>query len=264
MTPKFTVFSLPTTTEIYNLIITSKCSSPSEPPSDLKHSIISPLIKKPKLDCNTLSNYRPISHLTTLTKLLEKVIYKQLILYLTANDILVPQQSAFRKLHSTETTIHSLLDDLLKSLDNDFPIQLLLLDLSSAFDTINLDLLIYRLKLIGLEDTVLLWFSNYITNRTYRTKINKSISPKHKVLFGVHQGSSLSPILLCIYLLPLSKLIKSFPTVKYNIYADDIEIHADCHQSSNIHLQACLTTINNWLTNNYLLLNPNKTVLINL
>ena len=281
------MFSLPTTTDIHNIIITSKCSSPSEPlplqtlkklastiapiykrfidesiitgtiPSDLKHSIISPLIKKPKLDCNTLSNYIPISQLTTLTKLLEKVIYKQLILYLTANNILDPQQCAFRKLHSTETTILSLLDDLLKSLDNDFPTQLMLLDLSSAFDTINLDLLIYRLKLIGLEDTVLLWFSNYITNRTYSTKINKSISPKHKVIFGVPQGPYLSPILFCIYLLPLSKLIKSFPTVKYNIYADDIEIHADCHQSSKIHLQACLTTINNWLTNNYLLLNPN-------
>ena len=89
-------------------------------PSDLKHSIISPLIKKPKLDCNTLSNYRPISQLTILTKLLEKVIYKQLILYLTANDILDPQQSAFRKLHSTETTILSLLDDLLNSLTMTF------------------------------------------------------------------------------------------------------------------------------------------------
>ena len=52
------------------------------------------------------------------------------------------------------------------------------------------------------------------------------------------QGSSLSPILFCIYILPLSKLIKSFPIVKYNMYADDIQIHADCHQSSNIHLQA--------------------------
>ena len=177
LTPTFTVFSLPTTTEIYNIIITSNCSSPSEPlplqtlkklastiapiykrfideslitgtiPSDLKHSIISPLTKKAKLDCNTLSNYRPISQLTTLTKLLEKVIYKQLILY-PANNILDHQQIAFRKLHSTETIILSLLDDLLKSIYSDFPIQLLLLDLSSAFDTINLYLLIYRLKLI--------------------------------------------------------------------------------------------------------------------
>ena len=164
------MFSLPTTTEIYNLIITSKCSSPSELlplqtlkklastiapiykrfidesfitgtiPSDLKHSIISPLIKKPKLDCNTLSNYIPTSQLTTLTKLLDKVIYKQLIIYLTDNNILDPQQSSFRKLHSTKTTILSLLNDLLKSLDNNLPTQLLLLDLSSAFDTINLDL----------------------------------------------------------------------------------------------------------------------------
>ena len=160
-------------------------------------------------------------------------IYKQLILYLTANNILDPQQSAFRKLHSTETTILSLLDDLLKYFDNDHPTQLLLLDLSSAFDTINLDLLIYRLKLIILEDTVLLWFSNYITNRTYSTNINKLISHKRKVIFGVPKGSFISPILFCIYLLPLSKLIKSFPTVKYNIYADDIQIHADCHQYSH-------------------------------
>ena len=170
------MFSLPTTTEIYNLIITSKCSSPSEPlplqtlkklastiaqiykrfideslitgiiPSDLKHSIISLLIKK-------TPNSTAIHSLTTdpyrnlkLTKLLEKVIYKQLILYLTANNILDPQQSAFRKLHSTEMTILSLLDDLLKSLDIDYPTQLLLLYLYSAFDSINLDLLIYRLK----------------------------------------------------------------------------------------------------------------------
>ena len=225
------MFSLPTTTEIYNLIITSKCSSPSEPlplqtlkklastiapiykrvideslitgtiPSDLKHSIISPLIKKPKLDCNTLSNYRPISQLTTLTKLLEKVIYKQLILYFTANNILDPQQSAFGKLHSTEATILSLLDDLLKSLDNDFPTQLLLLNLSSVFDIINLDLLIYRLKLIGLEDTLLLWFSNYITNRTYSIKINKSISPKHKVIFGSYT-SRIVPLPYTLLYLP--------------------------------------------------------------
>ena len=73
----------------------------------------------------------------------------------------------------------------------------------------------------------------------------------------MNTSSSLSTILFCIYLLPINKLIKSFPTVKYNIYTDDIEIHADCHQSSNIHIQACITTINSWLTNNYLLLNPN-------
>ena len=135
LTPTFTVFSLPTTTEIYNLIITSKCSSPSAPlplqtlkklastivpiykhfideslisgtiPSDLKHSIISPLIKKPKLDCNTLSNYIPISQLTTLTKLLEKVIYKQLILYLTVNDILDIYDILLNKEHSENYTV---------------------------------------------------------------------------------------------------------------------------------------------------------------
>ena len=142
--------------------------------------------------------------------------------------MLDPQQSAFRKLISIETTMLSLLDDLLKSLDNDISKQLLLLDLSSAFDTINLDLLIYRLKIIGLEDTVLFWFSNYITIRTYSTNINKSLSPKRKIIFGVPQGSSLSPILFCIYLRPFSKLIKSFPSVKYNMYADDIEINTDC------------------------------------
>ena len=169
-----------------------------------------------------------------------------LISYLNANNILDTQQSVIRKLQNTETNILLLLDDLLKSSDNDLLTLLLLLYLYPVFDIINLDLLIFRLKLIGHEDNVLLWFSNNITNITYSTKINKLLSPKCKFIFGVPQGMPLSPILLCIYLLMLSKLIKSFPSVKYYIYAEDIEIHAYYHLSSNIHLRLCLTTTNNF------------------
>ena len=90
---------------------------------------------------------------------------------------------------------------------NNLPTHLLLLDISSEFYIINLDLLIYRLKLTGLEDIVLLWFSNYITNTIYSTKINKSLLPKRKVIFGLHQGSFISPIHL-LYL----------PTPPYQTY----------------------------------------------
>ena len=93
---------------------------------------------------------------------------------------------------------------------------------------------------------ILYYYGFPITSLTEHTllKLTNQYHPNAKSsLEYLPQGSSLSPILICIYLLPLSKLIKSFPTVKYNIYAEDIEIHADCHQSSNIHLQAYISLL---------------------
>ena len=114
----------------------------------------------------------------------------------------------------------------------------------------------FGFKITSLTEHTVLKLTNQIMIIMIAKGFDDSVLlPTRKVIFGVPQRSSLSPIevyiLFCIYLLPLSKLIKSFPSVKYNIYADDIEIHADYYQSSNIHLQSCLTTINNWLINNY-------------
>ena len=193
----FTEFERPTITDIYNLIVTAKTTSPSDPiplkmtkilastlapiykqiidtslmtgeiPNNLKYAIINPYLKKPDLDVEVLSNYRPVSQLPLLSKILEKIVNKQIISYLNTYDLLDRRQNAFRKNHSTETTLLSLFDDLYKSLDSNLPIQLILLDLSAAFDTIDFDILIERLRSIGIGKVPIKWFSNFIRGRSF-------------------------------------------------------------------------------------------------
>ena len=106
-------------------------------PSSLKHAIIKPFLKKPGLDIECLSTYRPISQLPFINKILERIVSKQLINYLNANSLFDTRQSAYRKFHSPETLLLSILDDFLNKLENNSNIQLILLDISSAFDTID-------------------------------------------------------------------------------------------------------------------------------
>ena len=99
-------------------------------PSSLKHAIIKPILNKPRLDIECLSNYRPISQLFFISKILERIVSKQLINYLNANTLFDTRQSSYRKFHSPETLLLSILDD-------NSNIQLIILDLSEAFDTID-------------------------------------------------------------------------------------------------------------------------------
>ena len=103
---------------------------------------------------------------------------KQFNNYFLHYNIFHPKQSGFRQFHSTEITLISLTDDILWTLDHNKYIQLLLLDISSAFDTIKHYLILYRLKIIGLSDTVLLWFISYLQNRYFSIQINKKYSSK--------------------------------------------------------------------------------------
>ena len=231
-------------------------------PNLLKNAIITPIIKKTNLDSSEFSNYRPISQLPLLTKILEKTVYTQLSHYLTENMLLDIRQNAFRKLHSTETTVLSIFDDLYNSLDTGQPIQLILLDLSSAFDTLRHDILLERLRNIGIQDVTMEWFSNFIKDRNYSFKIRNNYSKSYTIDYGVPQGSILSPILFSIYLIPLQTIMKRYPSITYNLYADDIELHATITNSTQ--LQDCLNELQNWLTNNNLLLNHNKTELLNI
>ena len=104
---------------------------------DLKHAIISTIIKQHNIDYNILSNYRPISQLTIIATLLEKVVYQQLINYIETNDLLDIYQSAYRPFHSTETAIINVLDNVMLMLDDNYPVQMLMLDLYAAFDTLD-------------------------------------------------------------------------------------------------------------------------------
>ena len=151
-----------------------------------------------------------------LAKLLEITVYYQRIHFLNRFNILDPRQHAFRPNHSTKTAIIQPLYNRLISADNKRPTQAIFLDLSSAFDNIDHDILITRLDKIGITRTVLKRISNFIRDLYFSVKIYENLSSPRKLCYGIPQCSILSPIIIAIYLLP-------FPNVHYILYADDSE-----------------------------------------
>ena len=182
---------------------------------------------------------------------------------MTKYNLLGNRQNGFRQGHSTETTLLSFFDDLYTSLANNKSQQLILLDLSSAFDTLEFNTIIDRLQNIGLKDIPLLWFKNLLFNRSFTIKISNSISSvKHPIKYGVPQRSVLSPIIFAIFFTSIQHIFNKYPNVNYNLYAVDIELHSNIESLDQ--LQNCLIDLHNWLTTNELLLNSTKKELINI
>src|SRR6218665_3155979 len=128
---------LPVITQIINLSL-----STGNFPLDFKHSLVTPLLKKANLDKENLSNYRPISNLSFLSKLTERIVLARLNDYLPSNSLLNPHQSGFTKHHSTETLLVSLYNKLVSALSHQQVSCLCLLDISAAFDTIDHNILL--------------------------------------------------------------------------------------------------------------------------
>jgi len=159
-------------------------------PDELKTAMLLPLLKKANADSENLANYRPVSSLKFVSKLIEKAILNQLNDYLTDNDLHVTLQSAYKVFHSTETSLLRVHNDIVLAFDKGENVLLILLDLSAAFDTVNHSLLLSRLQQrYGLCGTVLIkWFESYLCNRTQFVNINESYSSKHFLSVGVLQG----------------------------------------------------------------------------
>ena len=195
-------YLVPIITVVINLSLSS-----GNMPSNLKKAILIPLIKKACLDPEIFNHFRPISNLTYLSKLIEKVVATRLFDHMTTNGLHECLQSSYKKYHSTETALTCIHDDILRAVDEQQCVILLLLDLSAAFDTIDHDMLLSRLrKYIGLRDTALNWFRSYLSQRQQSVLINGVKSKTVPLSCGVPQGSVLGPILFTIYLLPLASL----------------------------------------------------------
>ena len=138
-------------------------------PSNCKHSLLTPRLKKSDLPSQELSSYRPIANLSYLSKIIEKVAVKQVQEYLTANDLYPRTQSAYRCFHSVETALLRVENDLLLALDEHKDAVLVLLDFSAAFDTISHENLLRRLNnRFGITGTALEWFGSYFTSAVTR------------------------------------------------------------------------------------------------
>ena len=147
----------------------------------------------------TLKNYRPISNLPFLSKILEKVVLHKLLSHLQENNLSNPFQSAYRAGHSTETVLLRIVNDILSALDNDNISVLLLLDLSAAFDTIDHQILLSLLNSVfGIQSTALQWFHSYLSDRYQSISVNNSTSSLSQLMYGVPQGSVLGPILFVL------------------------------------------------------------------
>ena len=141
----------------------NRSMSPGIVPSAFKEAYITPLLKKPDLDPADVKSYPPISNLSMLSKLLERLVARQLLDYLTASKLLPELQSASRACHSTETAVLKVLGDILRAVDSGDLACLTLLDLSAAFDTVDHETLLRRLKeSYGLHGNVLSWLTSYL------------------------------------------------------------------------------------------------------
>ena len=144
--------------------------------------MLDPLLKKVNADSDIFQNFRPVSNLKLLSKLVEKAVFVQLSEYLVNNELHEVFQSAYKSFHSTETSLLRVQNDILQSLDKKESLIFVLLDLSAAFDTIGHDILLFRpTERFGISGNVLLWFKSYLSSRSQFVNINGTYPSTHNV-----------------------------------------------------------------------------------
>ena len=232
-------------------------------PTAFKTAVVRPSLKKHNLDSDIFGNYRPISNLTYISKLLEKVVHSQLVGFLDNEKLFSEFQSGYRKSHSCETAVLKIHNDLLIMMDKRDNAVLLLLDLSAAFDTINHSLLLKKLKdMYGITGTVLQWLKSYLENRKFKVIINQSSSSDCLLEIGVPQGSILGPLLFILYTKDIEKIVTKYG-FSVHLYADDTQIYFsfDVHNPNPdlTAIKECFNEIKIWMLKNFLKLNHDKT-----
>ena len=213
-----------------------------------------------------MKNYRPISNLSFMSKVVEKLIFEQLSVYLVENNLFPKLQSGFRRYHSTESAVLRVLSDIYSAVDRGDVALLALLDVSAAFDTVDHSILLERLSTsFGLSGQAYAWFDSYISGRSQSVRLGGTSSPRALVRFGIPQGSVLGPILYVLYTADVARIVESFG-LKVHLYADDTQIYGSSSVSRSVELSELLLLVidrvNDWMSSNRLRLNPDKTEFI--
>ena len=222
-------------------------------PDKLKYADIAPLHKC--AETTNKKNYRPISMLPLVSKVFERILYKQIGYFI--NEKLFRYMCGYRTGYNTQYALMTLLEQWRTTLDNQGYAGIAIMDLSKAFDTVNYELLLAKLHAYGFGKSALTMVNSYLTNRWHRTKINSSYSTWRELLSGVPQGSILGPLLFNIYLNDLFFILDETNVCNY---ADDTGLHA-CDKELNevircLEHDSCLAI--EWFENNYMKLNKDK------
>ena len=228
--------------------------------------MVSPLLKKAGLD-RTFSNFRPVnSNLAFVSKIVERVVVDQLMVHSDNFAPLPEVQSAYRKNHSTETALLKVQSDILMKMDNQEVCLLVLLDLSAAFDTVDVDILLQTMEMdFGVSDLCLQWLKSYLSGRKQCVVINGNKSKQFSLHCGVPQGSCLGPILFLFYMSRLYHIISRHLPDAHG-YSDDNQLYMSFRPLASTNQQravceteACIADVRAWMIVNELLINDLKT-----
>ena len=228
-------------------------------PRKWKEAKVSPLFKNGL--CEDVNNYRPISILPTLSKLIEKHVHDSLYQYLNSYRLIHKTQSGFRPQHSCETALLSMVDSWLDALDNGKLVGLLLVDFKKAFDLVDHEILLAKLKIYGINEATASWFKSYLAQRQQLVSIGEVKSELKSITCGVPQGSILGPLL---FLLFINDLPLYTTKVFTDLYADDTTVY-DIQDSLPVieqNLQEALANLHFWCKCNGMVINTDKTKLM--
>ena len=246
-------------------IITNQSMHTGIFPDLMKLAEVVPLYKSKSRENET--NYRPISLLTTMSKVVEKVVYERVYQFLVKTGQICETQYGFRPKHSCEHAIAQVIGSTLKNLECNKKTIAVMLDLSKAFDTIDHKIMIQKLELFGVQGVCLNWFRTYLENRQMRVKCrvtsshSETLSDYHTVNYGTPQGSCLGPLIFLIFVNDMRLHLTDVDSVQF---ADDTTIVFG-HQNEN-YLKYCvereLAILGDWFRANKLTLNVDKSVFL--
>ena len=229
-------------------------------PESQKSAIVTPILKKYDLDPHDVRNYRPISNLTFLSKVIERIVASQLTGYLQGNKLFPDLQSAYRQGHSTETALLKIFSDILDAADSAQVTLLGLLDLSVDFDTVDHGILLTRLQVsYGVSGSALAWIASFILHQSQSVNFNGQISARLQMRYGVPQGSVLGPLLFILHRRCdiNCDFTRHWGPTRTPTTANSAP---STNQSTAVtRLAECIESVERWMRSNRLMLNSDKT-----
>lgn len=243
---------VPPLTHIFNLCLTTGVF-----PKSLKKALVLPVLKGGSGD--SVNNYRPISILSSISKILEKLLNVRLSKYLDKHNIISKNQYGFRKGMSAEDAVTDLINTVVHHVDNKLQTIGVFLDLSKAFDTVSTSKLLLKMERLGIRGLALDIFRDYLTDRSQCVRVDGHVSDDKTLCYGVPQGSILGPVLFLLYVNDLCHL--KIPNCNIFTYADDtaLVVRGESWCDAKNNAEHALNIVMDWLTNNLLTLNISKT-----